>query len=261
MNAPQPGISVYHGVVALGLLLGPGNPTALRPPTPVRVRAANVHPSASVANTAPAPITLTPIAPATSSASPVGEDIRGIRRPRHLHQTWFWAAIAVGVVTFLGAAVAFWRWLRHGKFFVMRPDEIALQGLDEARRLMDPDYTRVYCLEASKVLRRYTEEQLHLHSAQLTTEEFLRELAESQETLLASHRALLGDFLQHCVLTKFAGWRYCRPDLEAMHDSAVEFVRQTGAAISDADKNRASTTTRPMPNDSSVTDAHNSPIA
>jgi hypothetical protein len=41
----------------------------------------------------------------------------------------------------------------------------------------------------------------------------------------------------HCDLAKFAGWYYCRPDLEAMHVSAVEFVRQT--AVGDPDFDRA----------------------
>jgi len=260
MNIPQPNISLYHGAVALGLLLGAGNPTAPWQSASARARAANVHTVASAANTAPAPITLTPTAPAASPTSPVTEDIRDIRQPRHLTQPWFWVAIAVGVATFLGAAVALWHWLRHGKFFVMLPHEIALQGLAEARRLMEPDHAREYCFEVSQVIRRYAEKQFDLQSPQLTTDKFLCELVEGRQTLLASHRALLGDFLQHCVLTEFAGWHYCRPDLEAMHDSAMEFVRQTAATSSDADKNSNATTT-PTQNDPSVTDALNSPIA
>jgi hypothetical protein len=51
---------------------------------------------------------------------------------------------------------------------------------------------------------------------------------------------LLADFLQHCDLAKFAGWYYCRPDLEAMHRSAVEFVRQTAANDPDTGRNRKS---------------------
>ena len=66
-----------------------------------------------------------------------------------------------------------------------------------------------------------------MHAPRLTTEEFLRDLVEVRETMLASHRALLGDFLEHCDLAKFAGWRYSMPALEDMHNTAVTFVRQS----------------------------------
>jgi len=192
--------------------------------------------AASGPATATAPTTLTPTAPDTSPTSSIGEDIRDIRQPRHLTQPWYWLALAVGVLTLLGAAFALWRWLRRGKFFVMLPYEIALQGLEEARRLMDPDQAREYSFEVSTVIRRYIETQFNLQAPQLTTEEFLADLVQARETLLASHRGALGDFLQHCDLAKFAGWRYCRPDLEAMHQSAVQFVRQTATTSSDSNK-------------------------
>jgi hypothetical protein len=136
-----------------------------------------------------------------------------------------------------GGAFVLWRWLRHGKFFKMQPHEIALQHLAEARRLMDPDRAREYCFEVSGIVRRYIEERFWLQAPQLTTEEFIRELVEAREALLATHRTLLGDFLGHCDLAKFAGWRYCRPDLEAMQASAETFVTRT--AITDVDGDRA----------------------
>ena len=71
-----------------------------------------------------------------------------------------------------------WRWIRHGKFFVMRRTKSRFQYLEEARRLMDPDHAREYCFAVSKIIRRYIEERFHVHAPQLTTEEFLRDLAE-----------------------------------------------------------------------------------
>lgn len=135
----------------------------------------------------------------------------------------------------------------------MQPHELALQYLGEALGLMDPDHAREYCFEVSKIIRRYIEERFHIHAPQLTTEEFLREMMEVRETMLGSHRALLGDFLEHCDLAKFGGWCYCRPDLVAMHVSAVEFVRQTAASNKDVDRNdptaiaHATTTINPAP--------------
>jgi hypothetical protein len=45
--------------------------------------------------------------------------------------------------------------------------------------------------------------------------------------MLEPNRALLGEFLQHCDLAKFAGWRYSLADLEEMHGSARSFVQKT----------------------------------
>jgi hypothetical protein len=132
-----------------------------------------------------------------------------------------------GVVAFVGA-FAVWKW-RRGRFRKLLPHELALQYLEEARRLMDPEHAREYCFAASNIIRQYIEKRFHLHAPRLTTEEFLRELVEVREAMLASHRALLGNFLEHCDLAKFAGWRYSQADLEAMHASAKAFVQQTAS--------------------------------
>jgi hypothetical protein len=222
-------ISDLTSAVALALLFVVANATALTNTTLATA-------AAPVAKASPGQNTLTSVAPVTSSASPAGEDIRDIRQPRHLPTPWIWVVVAAGVIS-LAAAV--WKWIRHSKLFVMLPHEVALQHLEESRALMDLDRAREYCFEVSKIIRRYIEERFHVHAPQLTTEEFLHELMDERETMLASQRALLGDFLQHCDLAKFAGWRYCLPDLEAMHTSAVEFVRATAVTKTDNKKTPA----------------------
>jgi hypothetical protein len=221
-------ISVFQSAVALALLLAAANAPALTNNTPANA-------TAPIANASPGQNTLTSVAPVTSSASPAGEDIRDIRQPRHLPTPWIWVVVAAGVISL---AVALWKWIRHSKLFVMLPHEIALQHLEESRALMDPDRAREYCFEVSKIIRRYIEERFQVHAPQLTTEEFLHELMEARETMIVSQRTLLGDFLQHCDLAKFAGWRYCLPDLQAMHSSAVEFVRQTAVTDTKSDRNK-----------------------
>jgi hypothetical protein len=112
----------------------------------------------------------------------------------------------------------------------MLPHEIALQRLEEARRLMDPEHAREYCFAVSNIIRRYVEERFHVRAPKLTTEEFLRDLVEVRDTMLEPHRELLGEFLEHCDLAKFAGWRYSMLDLEAMHASGRSFVQQTSVS-------------------------------
>ncbi len=213
------------GALIFSLLLGALNASALQSASP--------SPKAGSPTTAPAnarhgQTNLTPAAPVSSQVpASTQEDIRDIRQPRHNPTPQPWAAAAVGVIILAAAAFAVWKWIRRGKFLRMLPSEVALQYLEEARRLMDPDHAREYCFAVSKIIRRYVEERFHVHAPNLTTEEFLRDLVEARETVLAPRRALLGEFLQHCDLAKFAGWRYSLPDLEAMHASARTFVQQT----------------------------------
>jgi len=220
-------IVVRSGVLTLSLLLGALSASALQTSTPATRPGTS---STAPANARPGHINLTPAAPVSSQVPASSEeDIRDIRQPRHLPTPLPWAAVAAGVIILAAMAFAAWRWIRRGKFLTRLPYEIALQYLEEARQLMDPDQAREYCFAASKIIRRYIEERFHLHAPNLTTEEFLRDLVEVRHTMLESHRALLGEFLQHCDLAKFAGWRYSLPDLEAMHDSARSFVQETAS--------------------------------
>ncbi len=43
--------------------------------------------------------------------------------------------------------------------------------------------------------------------------------------------ALLGDFLQHCDLAKFARWVLSLEEMEEMYDSARTFISETGKAV------------------------------
>ena len=220
-------LSTCSGALALSLLFAAASAAALTN-TAVRATAAAAIPAAPVA---PGRSNLVPAAPVSSQIpTSSAEDIRDLRQPSHPPTRWFWVAVAAGILALAAAPGAVWWWIRHGKLFVMTPHEIALQYLDEARRLLDPDQAREYCFEVSEIIRRYVEERFLLRAPQLTTEKFLHELVDVRETMPASQRALLGDFLQHCDLARSAGWHYCRPDLEAMHDSAGKFIRQTAEA-------------------------------
>jgi hypothetical protein len=216
-------IFAVTSAVALALLFAVANATALTNSTPVNA-------AASVAKSLTAKTALTPAVAGSSPVSEsVAEDIRDIRQPRHVPAPWFWVVVAAGVAICLAAAVAVWAALRRNRIFQLSPTEIALQHLEEARRLIDPAHAREYCFAVSSIIRGYLEKQLRLRAPRLTTEEFLRELVEGPERIAGEQRALLGDFLGHCDLAKFAGWYYSRAALSDMHKIAVEFVQQTCA--------------------------------
>jgi len=237
MKTPNLSNSVFQSTAAFALLFAVVNAPALTKAIPNGTNTAPANAIVPAAQTASANTNLTSVATGSGPASPSHDDIRDIRQPRHFPTPWLWVVIAAGVAT-LAAAYTAWRWLQHGKFFEMVPGEIALQRLEEARRLMDPDQAREYCFAVSKIIRIYLEDQLHLHAPRLTTEEFLRELVAGGEKIMPAHRALLSAFLQHCDLAKFAGWHYSRPALAEMHDNAVDFVRQSSFATAPAAKSQ-----------------------
>ena len=183
------------------------------PPANLRAGTTNLTPTAP----------MSALAPASSQA-----DIRDIRQPRHLPRPW--AAVAVGVFILSAAAFTVWRLGRRSKSLQMLPHEIALHYLEEARQLMNPEHTREYCFAVSNIIRDYVEVRFEVEAPAMTTEEFLRDLVEVRDTMLESQRLLLREFLHHCDLAKFAGWRYSLTDLEEMHASARSFVQKTAVA-------------------------------
>jgi len=230
MSTPNLRVSVFPSMVALTVLFAVTNATALTKAAPGETNAAVPTAGAPGAKTAFANSNLTSAATVSVPTSRVLGDIRDIRQPRHFPTPWLWVGIAAGVVTFLTASYAAWRWPQRGKLLGLRPSEIALQHLAEAQRLLAPDHAREYGFAVSQIIRRYLEAAWQLHAPRLTTEEFLRELVEGSDRLAAPPRAELSDFLRHCDLAKFGGWRYSLPALTALHASAVAFVTQSAQA-------------------------------
>lgn len=170
-----------------------------------------------------------PAAPMNSSIPPVHveEDIRDIRSPRHVRNPWLWAALAVGALALSVGTFGLWLWFWRARIFAKLPYEIALDRLEEARRFLSPDHARDFCIAVSEVIRDYIEVRFDIRAAHRTTSEFLHDLIEVTDPRLATHRAALGEFLQHCDLAKFALWRFSVAEMENMHLSARTFVLQS----------------------------------
>ena len=238
-------ISVLTSAVAIALLFAVANATAITKTTSAKTNATPASTVAPGIKALPPKTTLTPAVTSSSPVSPAGEDIRDIRQPRHVPTPWFWVVIAAGVMSLASAAFVISRWVRNAPIIEQSPQDLALERLEEARRLMDPEHAREYCFAVSQIIRGFVEDQLCLRAPRLTTEEFLRELVEGQDRIIEAQRGLLGDFLQHCDLAKFAGWRYSLEDLGAMHASAINFVQQTSTASTTATATHAPVKTAP----------------
>ncbi|HZR85093.1 MAG TPA: DUF4381 family protein [Candidatus Binatia bacterium] len=155
-------------------------------------------------------------------------DIRDIKGPIAIPPGWLLPAVVVGGGALVGlVAYLLVRWWRRRRTRVApprTPEEIALERLERARRLMEPARAREFGAAVSDAVRLYVEDRFRARAAHRTTEEFLRDLARGDEPALVRQRELLGDFLAHCDLAKFARLPLAHPEMEAMHASARRFV-------------------------------------
>jgi len=177
-------------------------------------------------------VALTLIAPVKPSlaAAPTSAtaDIRDIRGPKPIPSPWLWAAWLAGGLAVGALGYGAWRWSRRALAKSKLPYQIALDRLEEARALMHTEDAREFSIAVSEIVRHYIEDRFHVFAARRTTEEFLYDLLESSDALLAGHRELLADFLRHCDLAKFARWILSIEEMENMLQSARTFVIATG---------------------------------
>lgn len=161
-------------------------------------------------------------------------DIRDITGPVPIADPWL-AALAVAgglaVLALLWLGVRAWRAKRR---HALTPEARALARLAAARRLLAPGLTREYGVAVSDAIRVYIEERFAARAVHRTTEEFLFDLAASGASVLANRRPLLSRFLEHCDLAKFARAPLAADEMEALHASALAFVREAGEAVPEA---------------------------
>jgi hypothetical protein len=110
---------------------------------------------------------------------------------------------------------------------------VALEQLEAARRLMQPEQARAFSIAVSEIVRDYIEIGFEVRAAHRTTEEFLHDLVTQSDSPLVAHQPVLADFLRHCDLAKFARWVLSVPQMEAMLQSAAAFIVATGKPVSE----------------------------
>jgi hypothetical protein len=156
------------------------------------------------------------------------QDIRDIRPPYHIPAGWLWLVWVAGGLGLAALGCGAWvLWRRRGMRAKL-PYEIALEQLEAARRLMQPEHAREFSIAVSEVVRDYIEARFLVRAAHYTTDDFLHDLAKRPDSPLVQHQLELTEFLNHCDLAKFARWILSTPQMHSMLNSAIAFIIATG---------------------------------
>ncbi len=100
-----------------------------------------------------------------------------------------------------------------------------LQAL-ESSGFPTEDTMDAWYVELSSIVRRYLEDRYELRAPELTTEEFLQTMRQS-DVLNDEHRRLLGEFLSTCDRVKFAGYRPDDSESKTVLSQAETFLSET----------------------------------
>jgi len=184
-------------------------------------------------------------APAVMAAAAAADDIRDIRGPKGIFPLWQVAALLAALALLAAGGYAAWRWSRRRRApRALQLFEIALQRLEDIRRLMQPSSVREFSIAISDIVRRYIEDEFRVTATHRTTEEFLHDLLDSSHASLAAHRSLLEHFLQQCDMAKFAGVGLSMQIMETLHRSARSFVIESSKPLPPAQAPEAVRSTR-----------------
>lgn len=151
---------------------------------------------------------------------------------------WVWvlALVAVLAAGLAGAAVL---WLRRRPAPPPPPPppphRAALADLERLRQsgAIEAGQAEYVFVELSRIVRVYIEARFELRAPERTTEEFLREAADSGR-LSTDQQDRLRAFLQACDLVKFARAEPSPNEMREALDAAERFVRETAQPEPDA---------------------------
>ncbi|MBN1507569.1 MAG: hypothetical protein JW955_12025 [Sedimentisphaerales bacterium] len=158
------------------------------------------------------------------------EDIEGVvEMPKGAVRWWLWVLVLLGVA----AVPAGWLVLRSRRarelVRIFKPaHEVAYARLRAlvAEDLIEAGRIKEFYERISGILRHYIEDRFDLHAPERTTEEFLAELRFT-EVLSSAHKEVLGEFLTHCDLVKFAKHQPTTEQVQRTFDLVKDFIEKT----------------------------------
>ncbi len=154
-------------------------------------------------------------------------DIKDIKGPMSFFEVnWFIVGAALLIIAALSAALSVY--IRKKNIKPIRlPHETALEELEAIRsKLLTGGDLKEYFVGVSDCIRRYIERVFALKAPEMTTEEFLNSLHDSDK-LAVVHKDLLRGFMNACDLVKFAKYKPSGEEAENVYKTARNFVEET----------------------------------
>jgi hypothetical protein len=176
-------------------------------------------------------------------AGDIPAELKGIAPPRVYPESYLTVLIISVIVIILIISYLLWRFKLRKEVtetIVKTPYEIAFEQLALLRDkgLVDKGMIKEFYSEVSNILRFYIEGRFALRAPELTTEEFMEQLRNSDK-LTVEYKNLLQEFLQHCDMVKFAALAPSATDIVNTIESCERFVEETKPAEEEADSNAA----------------------
>jgi hypothetical protein len=168
--------------------------------------------------------------------------IRDIRGPRSLSDLkYLYITLAVIIAAVIIALIILYIKKRKKAEEIIAPPrpahEIAYEALTALKNkdLTGTGKVKEYYFELSDIVRHYLENRFYLKAPEMTTEEFLSQLRETDQ-LRPDHKGLLREFLSNCDLVKFAKYLPEEKEIESSFGSAESLVDQTKESTEGVDK-------------------------
>lgn len=159
-------------------------------------------------------------------------DIRDIKGPVYFRSRimqFLAAVLAVALLAAIVKAVGFFlKRKKESNARELKPYEAAYKKLKALKEkdLIEKGLIKEFYIELSDIARRYLEGRFTLKAPEMTTEEFLAKLRES-DALNREHKKLLKIFLSRCDLVKFAKYGPDRSEINSSFESAKKLVEET----------------------------------
>lgn len=154
--------------------------------------------------------------------------------PTSIKRLILWISVGLGALLLSGVVYGLvYKFKKRSKIqerqFIKRtPHETAYELLERLSKedLIAKGLVREYYYRITKILRHYIEARFGLLAPERTTEEFLTEMAHTNQ-LDATHKILIREFLERCDMVKYAKYGPSNLEIKETYDAAKRFIDET----------------------------------
>ena len=130
----------------------------------------------------------------------------------------------------IAIVIVLWK-TRVRKQQLKSPSQVALAALTELERSPNPLAADAFANRAAQTVRQYIDARFGLVAPRRTTEEFLRDLTTTNDSLINAESDHLKGFLKSCDLAKFAGSNLNSTQRDELIEAARRFIDATSKPV------------------------------